>query len=68
MKRGDIVMVETAIGFRQGIVNYVRVRGPEVEAVSVILDEKVSRPGYAGTIFMSERVRVLGDGSGKRTS
>ena len=44
--------VQTIYG--RGLVNYVRMEGPEYSrpaVYSVLLDHKANRPGYAGTII-----------------
>ena len=55
MRSGD--RVDTPYG--AGTVAYVRMAWPEftvVEAVSVVLDEKVGKPGYVGTIVSPDDV------------
>lgn len=61
--RGAIVEVQMSNGvIVKGIVAYVRMAPPDYsqpEAVSVILETKQNMPGYSGTIFPADRVRVL---------
>lgn len=57
-ERGQRVIVD---GTRTGTVAYVRMAPPgytTVAAVSVVLDSERHRPGYTGSIFPADRVKV----------
>lgn len=63
MKRGDVVKVTMKnSSIEEGLVNYIRNAPPDFskpEAVSVILKNKQFMPGYSGTIFPVEKVKVI---------
>jgi hypothetical protein len=66
MNRGDKVKVTMKNGsIEEGLVNYIRNAPPDFskpEAVSVILKNKQFMPGYNGTIFPAEKVRIIQNG------
>jgi len=60
MRKGNRVRIKES--GKEGFINYVRMTPPtynEVAAVSVLLDEKLSRPGYEGSMFVAEKVEVI---------
>lgn len=63
--RGDRVVVTMQDGRKEiGGVAYVRFAPPnytEIEAVSVVLDSKLRKLGYAGTIVAAEQVEHIND-------
>lgn len=63
LRRGAVVECTMGNGdLVKGIVAYVRMGPPDYtkpEAVSVVLETKQCMPGYSGTVFAADKVRVL---------